>query len=153
AAASEQSESQLRECAHELLNHGLLRRRGDNALACSHDRVRHFVLDQLTAEQSEQLCEKLAQALDRHEPHESAERARLWDRTRQPEKALAAHEQAGDSALEKLAFAQAELHYARALELCADTRGARWQRLTMQRAHALSRAGHSARAAQLYKAS
>jgi serine/threonine protein kinase len=151
AAAVGQTEAQQRGPTNELLNQGFLRRRGDNALSCYHDRIRHVAVATLSDAERAKLCARLAGALDLHAAHEAAERARLWDAAGDVPNALAAHEQAGDAALAKLAFSQADQHYARALELVGERDDARLQRLTIQRAHALSRAGSTAHAAQLYK--
>jgi hypothetical protein len=74
----------------------------------------------------------------------------LWDAAGHTENAGRAHEEAAQAALDTLAFGQAERHYARALELAGLARDERWQRLTVQRAHALVRMGKNAEAARLY---
>jgi serine/threonine protein kinase/predicted ATPase len=151
AAALGRSELPL-ESLNELLNQGLVRRRGEDGLTCYHDRIRHVALANLSDDERRALSAKLAVALDAVPDCEAAERARLWDDAGQPEQAIPALEAAGDAALEKLAFEAAEEHYARALVLAGETRSERWRRLTCQRGHALVRMGKNAQAARLYAA-
>jgi predicted ATPase/tRNA A-37 threonylcarbamoyl transferase component Bud32 len=140
-----------REALLALLGHGLLRRRG-NKLACDHDRIRRVALLRLSPEERVRTARALASALSRDQHADAAERARLWDQAGERQQASAAYEQAADQALESLAFARAEKHYTRALEL-SDTgpRDARWRTLMVGRGHALVRAGRSAEAAPMFQ--
>jgi eukaryotic-like serine/threonine-protein kinase len=142
----------LRAMLDELLSQGLLRRRSGTGVDCYHDRVRQVALAALDTDQRRRCAAGLAQALDQHQPLETAERARLWDEAGHAETACAAHEAAADAALKTLAFGQAAQHYARALGLSGEADPARRQRLTIQRAHALVRMGNNAEAAALYGA-
>jgi serine/threonine protein kinase len=134
-----------------LLQRGLLLRRGDK-LACYHDRIRHVALSQLTSAEYVRNAGALAAAL-KADPHADAgERARLWDAAENPVEAIEAYEQAGDKALEGLAFARAERHYARALVLLGETQAdVRCRRLMVARGRALARAGRSADAALVFQ--
>ncbi len=134
----------------ELLNQGLVRRRGEDALTCYHDRVRHIAVATLSETERRDLCAKLAAALENLPSCEPAERARLWDEAGRHEQAIPALEAAGDAALEKLAFEAADEHYARALALIGEICDERWRRLMSQRGHALVRMGKYAHAARMY---
>jgi serine/threonine protein kinase/predicted ATPase len=151
AAALGRAELPL-ESLNELLNQGLVRRRGEDGLTCYHDRVRNVALSSLSEAGRRELCAKLAAALDSAPGCEAAERARLWDDAGESEQAIRAFEAAGDAALEKLAFEAADQHYMRALELAGDKQDARWGRIACQRGHALVRMGKNAQAARLYAA-
>jgi hypothetical protein len=140
-----------REALVQLLAQGLLRKRADDELICFHDRIRRAVLQLLDDDRRRQLAARLAQALEREAGADAAERARLWDLAEDAERAEAAHEQAGDQALQKLAFAQAERHYARALELVDDHEGEPFRRVCVQRANALVRLGRSTEAAHFFQ--
>jgi eukaryotic-like serine/threonine-protein kinase len=135
----------------QLLAQGLLRKRADDELVCYHDSIRRAALQLLDDERRRGLSARLAQALEREASADAAERARLWDLAEDRARALAAYEQAGDHALQKLAFAQAERHYARALELLAEREGEVFRRICMQRGHALVRMGQSAEAASVFQ--
>lgn len=132
-----------------MLAHGLLRRRGDQQLGVSHDRMRRVVTDALNADKRRDLCRRLAEVLDR-EGADPVERARLWDEANDAERATDAYEQAGTRALEGLAFARAEQLLHRALSLQGDTHDERTQRLLVLRGHALARAGAGEEAARVY---
>jgi serine/threonine protein kinase len=134
-----------------LLQHGLLRRSADK-LVCYHDRIKRAALVRLSAEARQQAARKLASALSRELRSDAAERARLWDEAGEKVHAVEAYEQAGNLALDGLAFVRAEQHYARALELLAGRDDdARVRRLLVARGHALVRAGRSANAARLFQ--
>jgi serine/threonine protein kinase len=140
-----------REALLALLQHGLLQRRAEK-LACSHDRIRRAALSRLGPEARRHAANKLAQALTREPRTDAAERARLWDEAGEQQPALEAYEQAGHLALEGLAFARAEQHFGRALELLGDAdEDPRVQRLLVARGHALVSAGRSAHAARLFQ--
>lgn len=134
----------------QLLTAGFLRRRGEDELAPFHDRIRRAAVEQFTPLQRQTMALQLAEALEREPSAEAAERARLWEEAQQPERARAAYELAGDRALALLSFARAERYYARAISLGDGVEDASWQRLTVQRGHALVSAGRSAEAARLF---
>jgi serine/threonine protein kinase/predicted ATPase len=145
-----------RDAVIALLTQGLLRRRGANELACYHDRIRQVALHGLAPERRKRLAHALASALEATRAAEPAERARLWDEAEESGHAIEAYEQAGDRALEGLAFTRAEQHYARALELLEAVGPEAYDkprlcRLCEQRGHALVRAGRSAEAARVYQ--
>lgn len=141
----------LRESLDRLLMQGLLRRRSDTQVDCYHDRVREVALATVASSTRAEYCASLAKALDLL-PMEAAQRARLWEEAGNSEKASTAHEAAADAAIEKLAFALAEMHYGRAQELAGEERDARWLRLTIQRAQTRVRMGNNAAAAHLFAA-
>ncbi|MET0340208.1 MAG: AAA family ATPase, partial [Polyangiales bacterium] len=140
-----------------LLRRSLLRYRGETELACFHDCIRRATLGALGEEAHRALSRALARALAEEPGDASAECARLWDAGGDLERAVATYELAGDRTLAGLAFAQASLHYARALSLLTrddasvpDAHDVAVRRLLVGRANALVRGGHSAAGAALF---
>jgi eukaryotic-like serine/threonine-protein kinase len=136
----------------DLLAQGLLRTRGDHELACFHDRLRQVVLDCLDEARTRELSGWLARALEDEPNADAAERAYLWDRAGETQRALSAYGEAGKNALEGLAFARAEALFARALDLAGEQRDDAWRELMVLRGHACARAGRGVEAANAYQA-
>jgi len=129
----------------------LVRTRRAEEVVCFHDRIREVSVQQIPSVQLRDRHERLAQALERWGEADPSELAWHWDRADRLDKALSAYEVAASRALDALAFARAERLYARALEILGDARDGSWQALTVQRGHALARAGRSAEAANAYE--
>ncbi|HEX6245791.1 MAG TPA: AAA family ATPase, partial [Polyangiales bacterium] len=140
-----------REALSTLLAHGLIRARGEEEISCYHDRIRRVVEQLCAGPKQKKLAAQLAEALESDSRADPAERARLWDLVGDSARASAAHEQAGDRALDGLSFARAEAHYARALELFGGRRDEAFVRVAVQRGHALVRMGNSAEAASVFE--
>ncbi len=138
------------EALRELLREELVRTRSGADLVCYHDRVREGVTRARAPELTRELSEQLARALDSEPASDAGERARLWEQAGRIIQACAAYGEAGDAALEILAFAQADALYERALDLKGNVEDRSRMRLLVQRGHARARMGKSADAAKLY---
>ena len=143
---------QVSALASELLAAKLLRRRRGHELTCFHDWVRRVAEQQLTAEQAKQIHLQLATALCEWPGCDPAELASHHAAAGAYRPAADAYGRAGEQALSALAFARAEQLFGRALQLGAQTGlpRATLARLSVGRAHALARGGHSAEAARQY---
>ncbi len=133
-----------------LMREELLRSRSGDELVCYHGRVREVLLGRMSLELTRGLSERLARALDAEPDSDAGERARLWEQAGKPLLACAAYGEAGDAALEVLAFARAAESYTRALAIKGETRDVEYAHLLTQHGHALARQGQSAEAARLY---
>jgi eukaryotic-like serine/threonine-protein kinase len=140
-----------REAVVSLLAQGTLKKRGQDELACYHDRIRHAALSLFDEAKRRELARRLAQALGDESTCDAAERARLWEQAGDAEQAISAYEQAGDQALSGLTFVQADQHYKRALQLLGERQDEVFRRVSIQRGHALVRMGNSAEAARHFQ--
>jgi eukaryotic-like serine/threonine-protein kinase len=152
ASALGQPLSEVNLRASELLAERLLRPRQSHELACYHDSIRIVAQARLEPARRSAIHASLADALAATGAASPADLALHRDAAGQVSQALPAYCAAATQALAALQFTRAEQLCARALELSeqAGVSGSRRSAIVRLRADALSRAGHSARAAELY---
>lgn len=150
ARATELDHEALHLCLTELLSERLVRRHGTYGVGCIHDQVRDVSTRLCSSDRLRALHRRLADALEDQPDSDPAEVARHFDEAGEGTLAVASYARAAEVAFASLAFSRSAALYARAVELCPRSETKARTRWTIQRGHALARAGQSAEAARLF---
>jgi hypothetical protein len=146
------SESEVAPLVAELCRQKLLRRRRAGELSCFHDRIRRVAVECTPALQTKAMHAAIAKVLAAHGQRDPSELARHYELAGELALADETYRRSAERALSSLAFAQAALLYARALQMSAALQLAPAERtpVMIARGHALARSGRSAEAASQY---